>query len=173
MITKGVRRKAAGVLILVPIMFVAACTSPGSPDPSHPNASSSSSMLPSAGPFRVGADAQAVLDGSFTGTAALGSGSGELPLDIMSNTLADTPKRVLSISFAFVCTGNARVTLRVAPDSKDLRTVTPHSFTCDKSVDQQSVNLPKPGPVSFEAKITGGQKGRTFAYGYYPEKTQS
>jgi hypothetical protein len=120
----------------------------------------------------VGADAQAVLDGLFIDMTALGGGYGELRPDI-SNTLASTPEKVLSVSFAFVCTGDAKVSLRVAANFKDLRTVTPHSFTCDKSVVQQSVSVPKPGPVSFQASVTGDQRGGSFAYGYYPEKTQS
>jgi hypothetical protein len=47
------------------------------------------------------------------------------------------------------------------------------TFRCDESVNQLSVKLAQPGPVSFRATVNGGARDGTFAFGYYPEKTQS
>ena len=88
-----------------------------------------------------------------------------------SNTMAGTAPNVVSVMFAFTCTGNAKVTLNVAVAGKDVPSAA-GTVTCDKTVFQQSVETPKPSPVSFTAKVTGSIDG-SFAYAYYPEKTQA
>jgi hypothetical protein len=116
-------------------------------------------------------EAHTILE-SVTTESDLGGGWGLLR-PLFSNTLAGTPKGVLSVSFAFVCTGDAEVAIKVGPDALRFRSLRPRVVPCDGSVVQQSVDLPHPGPVSFQGEITGDQKNGSFAYAYYPEKTHS
>ena len=135
----------------------------------------SASQSPRAGaPAADGSDAKAILDGAFAGSQALGTGdqamgSGHgLLQEYISNTLAGTPEDVVSVTFAFTCTGNATVVLKVAVDGKNVPSAA-GSHPCDRSVIQYAVEVPKPSPVSFAAKVTGSTDG-SFAYAYFTEK---
>ncbi|WP_137994194.1 hypothetical protein [Streptomyces vilmorinianum] len=121
---------------------------------------------------RPGADvAKAVLEGAFVGRESLGSGSGQLQRQF-GNTHPATPDGVLSVTFAFTCTGGAdtKVALRFAvadayvPSAED-------TAVCDGSVFQRSIDVTKSGPFRFEAGLTGSEDGG-YAYAYYVEKKQ-
>jgi hypothetical protein len=99
----------------------------------------------------------------------LGSGSGRLHPEI-GNTLATLPKNVLSVTFAFVCTGDGRSSFQFEVHGKDVRSAT-ERHTCDGSVFQHSMEVAGAGPVGFSADITGSDDG-DFAYAYYIEKKQ-
>ncbi|GAB1694954.1 hypothetical protein [Krasilnikovia sp. M28-CT-15] len=111
--------------------------------------------------------ADAALKQAFSTREALGSGAGQLEPHV-GNSLATTPKSVLSVTFAFVCTGGAAVTLQVGTVASAASS-TKATQKCDGSILQRSVELPKPGAVTFEGDVTGTQPGG-FAYGYYVEK---
>ncbi|WP_412744233.1 hypothetical protein [Krasilnikovia sp. MM14-A1004] len=113
------------------------------------------------------ADAETALKRAFSTREALGSGAGQLEPHV-GNTLATTPKGVLNVTFAFVCTGGAVVTLQVGTVANTASSTTA-TQKCDGSILQQSVALPKPDAVTFTGVVTGTQPGG-FAYGYYVEK---
>lgn len=162
----GARRKAALLCLVAAAALTGACDSsePADSSPSKPRTSqSSSSAVPDGKPEK------ATLDEAFVGREALGSGSGRLQ-SRFGNTHPATPENVLSVTFAFVCTGNGKVAFHFAVNGKNVPSTAPTS-TCDGSIFQQSIKVPKPGPFSFEAELTGSDNG-SFAYSYYTEKKQ-
>ncbi|MFJ2904141.1 hypothetical protein [Streptomyces sp. NPDC087212] len=129
----------------------------------------SPAVSPSVSASPVGSVAKAVLDQAFTGRQELASGAGALETRF-GNALPAQDKKVLSVTFAFTCTGNAKVAFTFTVDGKNVPTAT-HTGTCDRSVIQQSLEIPAPGPVAFEADVTGSRSG-AFAYAFYTEKKQ-
>ncbi|WP_251020195.1 hypothetical protein [Streptomyces sp. ISL-98] len=74
------------------------------------------------------------------------------------------------MTFAFTCTGNAKIALKFSVGGKEVPSAA-GTQACDGSIFQRSIDVPKPGPVSFEAAVSGSDKG-SFAYAYYAEKKQ-
>lgn len=158
--------KKAGGLCLVAMVALAGCTSdktPGVP------ATSESANRPLASSATDGADAQAILDRTFQDIEVLGSGYGLLQ-PALGNTLAGTREGVLTVTFAFTCTGGATANLKIISYGKEI-TSTAGTQRCDGSIYQTSVETPTPRQVGFTADITGTTAG-SFGYGYYPEKQQ-
>lgn len=134
-------------------------TTPRTGKPS-PSLSSSPSVPPD------GKEAKAILDRAFTGREALGGGSGPL-VPRLGNTAPAPDKDVLSVTFAFTCTGNGEVAFTFAVDGKKVSSAA-HTSPCDGSIFQKSLEIPVPGPVTFTADTTASNHGE-FAYAYYPE----
>lgn len=163
----GVRVSAA-LCLAAAACGMASCDKPSNSSRS-PHQTSGTTQTPGGNTSSVGADAQALLEQAFAGRQDLGGGSGQLEPQI-GNTLAATPDNVLSVTFGFVCTGGATLTLRVAAASITTPPTNPPQ-RCDGSIIQQSVETPKPGPVSFAGDVINAQGG-SYAYGYYTEKKQ-
>lgn len=162
----GARRNAATLCLVAAAALTGAC------DPSEPAGSSSPTPRTSQSSSSAVSDgkaAQAILDQAFVGRQELGSGSGALQSQL-GNTLPAPDKNVLSVTFAFTCTGNGKVSFKFAVNGKNVSSA-PHASTCDRSVFQQSVEVPDSGPITFEADVTGSENGG-FAYAYYTEKKQ-
>jgi hypothetical protein len=154
------------------LCLVAAAALTGACDPSEPAGSSSPTprtSQPSSSAVPDGKAAQTILDQTFVGRQELGSGSGALQSQL-GNTLPAPDKNVLSVTFAFTCTGNGKVSFKFAVNGKNVSSAA-HASTCDRSVFQQSVEVPDSGPITFEADVTGSENGG-FAYAYYTEKKQ-
>ena len=157
--------------------MVAAATFTGACDPGEPAGSSSPTPRTSQSSTGVTQDAQdakdakAILDQAFAGREELGSGSGTLRPQL-GNTLPAPDKSVLSVTFAFACTGNGKVAFTFAVGGRKASSAA-DTGTCDRSIFQRSVEIhgPRPGPVTFEAGLTGSDHGG-FAYSYYTEKKQ-
>lgn len=168
MMRTEVRRKATLLCIVAAAMLTGACDSSESTASSAPKPRPSQSSSPS-GAVPDGKEAKAILDQAFVGREELGSGSGPLQ-PALGNTLPATPDNVLSVTFAFTCTGKSKVsfefTVKGAKDSSAA-----HTSTCDGSIFQQSIAVSEAGPISFEADVTGPDNG-SFAYSYYTEKKQ-
>jgi hypothetical protein len=162
-------RSGVALCLLSIVLSAGACTS--ADPPSQPTSSITGGSQPStsADPKAVGKDAQEILDHVFISRKLLGGGYGALQPDL-SNTLAGTSEHVLSVTFAFVCTGNATTTLKVAVNYQDVPSAAGIQ-ACDGTVYQKSVETLKPSPVSFTASIAGQASG-SFAYSYYAEKQQ-
>ncbi|MEV3990253.1 hypothetical protein AB0J57_15230 [Streptomyces sp. NPDC049837] len=77
---------------------------------------------------------------------------------------------MLSLTFAFTCTGKGKVTLKFSVAGKEMPKAA-GTQVCDGSIFQRSIDVPKPGPVGFEATVSGSVNG-DFAYAYYAEKKQ-
>jgi hypothetical protein len=150
-------------LCLLSAVVVSGCTSGQSPAPDSRSAS------PKPSPD-VSTDVKGLLDEATEGMQVLGSGYGKLRPAI-SNTLADTGPNVASVSFVFLCTGNADVKLKLYLAGKPLAQ-SASTHTCKSGVFQYSVDVPKPSSVSFDADVTSANNG-DFAYAYLVEKTQS
>ncbi|MET7380415.1 hypothetical protein ABZT08_16630 [Streptomyces sp. NPDC005526] len=164
---------SASLFLLTAVMFVGACGPGGSArgPASHSGASRSASSpaTQASGASDAGQAEKAALEQSFPGRESLGDGFGRLRQGI-GNTLAATPKGVLSVTFAFVCTGGAKVSFTFEAGGKEVRSAAP-AHTCGKSVFQQSLTVSRGGPVGFSADVTGSDGGG-FAYSYYVEKKQ-
>ncbi|NUP21916.1 MAG: hypothetical protein HOZ81_38805 [Streptomyces sp.] len=146
--------------------LVGACDTDKSTDSSTPTTRTSQ---PSPSTVPDAEAAKAVLNQAFIGMDALGSGSGRLQPHI-GNTLPTTPENVLSVTFAFTCTGKGKVALAFTLNGRDVAAKSPTS-TCDGSIFQQSIEVSKPGLISFEGEVTGSDRG-SFAYSFYTEKKQ-
>jgi hypothetical protein len=113
-------------------------------------------------------DAKALLDtavGGLTGNARLlGSGYGSLRRDI-SNTLAETPPGASSVSFVFVCTGPATVSLKIFISGTHEVKDAGGTYACNDQAFQRKIDVGKPKPVAFEAEVKGAIDG-TFGYAY-------
>ena len=162
----GVQRKVALLCLVAAMALTGACDSMRSADssPSKPRPGQSSSNAVSDGKAE-----KAILDQAFVGRNALGSGSGRLQSQI-GNTLPATPKGVLSVTFAFACTGHGKAAFNFTASGKNAPSAARTSI-CDGSIFQQSLKVPESGPISFEAEVTGSKDGG-FAYSYYTEKKQ-
>jgi hypothetical protein len=112
---------------------------------------------------------------AFAARRLLDSGSGRVTADV-GKRLDSVPSGVLSVTFAFVCTGRASLTLKLAAGGKTLKLAaggqtSPEGVVpCDGSIFQQSLDVLH-GSVSFDATVASGASGG-FAYGFYVEKTQ-
>jgi opacity protein-like surface antigen len=169
-VTRGLRtNRIAAVWGLAAVTLATAACHGGEPA-SSPSATTPGTPPSSAGELGPdGSDAAAILKLAFGTREILGGGSGRLNRRV-DNTSASTPKSVLGVTFAFVCTGNATATLEVHAGAESSHP-TKASQRCDGSIYQQSVDTPSPSPVGFQADVTGPLNG-SFAYGYYTEKKQ-
>lgn len=153
------------------VMFIGAC-GPGDSarDPaSHSGASRPASSSASGAPKapEAGQVEKAVLEQSFPGRESLGHGSGMLRQGT-GTTLTAMPKDVLRVTFAFVCTGGAKVSFTFDTGGKEVRSAAP-SHTCGNSVFRQGLTVSKGRSVGFSADVTGSDGGG-FAYSFYVEK---
>ncbi|MDC0769911.1 hypothetical protein [Streptomyces sp. HD] len=160
------QRKVALLCLVASVALIGACDADKSIDSSTPKPRTSQSS-PSAVPDAEAA--KAVLDQAFIGMEALGSGGGRLQPHI-GNTLPTTPANVLSVTFAFTCTGKGKVAFAFTVNGRDAAK-TAHTSICDGSIFQQSIEVSKPGLISFEGELTGSDNG-SFAYSFYTEKKQ-
>lgn len=154
------------------LCFVAAAMLTGACDSNEPTNSSAPGPRPSQsspGAAPDGKDAKAILEQAFVGREELGSGSGPL-VSRLGNTLPATPDHVLSVTFAFTCTGKSKVSFDFTVNGKNASSAA-HTSTCDGSIFQQSIKVSEPGPISFDADVKGSVNGG-FAYAYYAEKKQ-
>lgn len=166
MMRAALRQKAALLFLVATAALIGACDSSEPTNSSTPKprpSQSSSSAVPD------GKESKAILDQAFVGRDELGSGSGPLRPQI-GNTIAAAPENVLSVTFAFTCTGESKVAFDFTINGKSASSAA-HTSTCDGSIFQQSIEVSEPGPISFEAEVTGSDNG-SFAYGYYTEKKQ-
>jgi hypothetical protein len=155
------RKKAASLFLVAATALTGAC------DSSEPAGSSAPKPRPSqSSPSAVpdGKEARKILDQAFVGREALGSGSGPLQSQF-GNTLPAAPENVLSVTFAFACTGKGKVAFDFTVNGRNASSAA-HTSTCDGSIFQQSIDVSEPGPISFEAEMTGSDNGG-YAYSYY------
>lgn len=125
---------------------------------------------PTTTPDTAGAEAaKSVLERAFFTRESLGAGSGGLERQF-GNTHPSAPDDVLSVTFAFTCTGGAKVALKIAVGDKDVPSAA-GTQVCDGSIFQRSIDMSKPGPLGFSAAVTGSEGGG-YAYAYYAEKKQ-
>lgn len=167
---RGSDRKVRLILSVTALLLVAACSSGeenGSPVPSKSSTGSAPAATATAASGE--GEAKAVLDKAFTTRESLGSGGGSLAPQF-GNTHPGAPDDVLSVTFAFTCTGGAKVGLKVATGGEEVQSAA-GSQTCDGSIFQRSVDVSEGRALSFEADVTGSENGG-FAYAYYAEKKQ-
>ncbi|MFI2501230.1 hypothetical protein [Streptomyces sp. NPDC018693] len=140
-------------------LAVGACSSS---EPSPPNASASKTSASD------GAEAaKSVLEKGIIEMESLSNGSGVLERNF-GNTLTSVPDNVLSVTFAFTCTGGGKVKLALTAAGKDAASGAP---LCDGSIFQRSVDTAESGPVAFSAVTADGTSGG-YAYAYYVEKKE-
>ncbi|WP_030850186.1 hypothetical protein [Streptomyces sp. NRRL S-475] len=138
-------------------LAVGACSSSELPPPKTSTSKTSASD---------GAEAaKSVLEKGIIEMESLGDGSGVLQRNF-GNSLVSVPDNVLSLAFAFTCTGGAKVKLTLTTAGKDAAAGT---LVCDGSIFQQSINTAESGPVGFSAVTADGASGG-YAYAYYVEK---
>ncbi|MEU7006910.1 hypothetical protein [Streptomyces sp. NPDC046332] len=169
---RAVRRLSAGlpVALSVTALLGAGACSPGEQSGSPSKSPSVTGSAPAATPDTADAEAaKSVLEGAFVGRQSLGGGSGGLQR-YFGNTHPATPDDVLSVTFAFTCTGGATVALTFAAAGQDVPSAA-GTQVCDGSVFQRSVELPEPGALGFSAVVTGSEDGG-YAYAFYAEKKQ-
>ncbi|MFF0509202.1 hypothetical protein ACFYUH_37255 [Streptomyces fimicarius] len=81
------------------------------------------------------------------------------------------PEDVLSVSFAFTCTGGDEVALAFRLGGKEVASAA-GTHVCDGStIFQRSIETAGAGSLGFSAVTTGAGSGG-YAYGYYSEKKQ-
>lgn len=160
-------RRAALCLVITAVLSAAACTPS---ERSGPSAQSPSATgAPTAATPDEATDLKAVLERAFVARESLGGGSGRLDPQF-GNTHPATPEGVLSVTFAFTCTGKGEVSLKFTVGGKEVPTAA-GSQVCDGTIFQRSVDVPKPGPLGFVAAVGGSADGG-FAYAYYAEKKE-
>ncbi|MFD4140900.1 hypothetical protein [Streptomyces sp. NPDC058572] len=74
------------------------------------------------------------------------------------------------MTFAFTCTGESKISLKFSAGNKGFPSAA-DTQACDGSIFQRSIDVSNPGPVSFDATVSGSDNG-SFAYAYYAEKKQ-
>ncbi|MFF3689375.1 hypothetical protein [Streptomyces sp. NPDC002187] len=74
------------------------------------------------------------------------------------------------MTFAFTCTGESKISLKFSVGNKGFPSAA-DTQACDGSIFQRSIDVSNPGPVSFDATVSGSDNG-SFAYAYYAEKKQ-
>ncbi|MGI5368891.1 hypothetical protein [Streptomyces iakyrus] len=138
-------------------LAVGAC---GSSEPSPPKASTSKTSASD------GAEAaKSVLEKGIIEMESLSDGGGVMERHF-GNSLTSVPDNVLSVAFAFTCTGGEKVKLTLTTAGKDAASGT---LVCDGSIFQKSINTAESGPVGFSAVTADGTSGG-YAYAYYVEK---
>ncbi|MGW1293208.1 hypothetical protein [Streptomyces sp. NPDC002533] len=163
-------RCVAVALSLAALLGAGACGSgdrSGSPSNS-PSVTGSASVTPDPS----GAEAaKALLDKGIVNMESLGEGDGELRKQF-GNTLASMPEDVLSVSFAFTCTGGAEVALTFRLGGKDVASAA-GTHLCDGStIFQRSIETAGADhPLGFSAVATGVGSGG-YAYAFHSEKKQ-
>ncbi|MEU3057764.1 hypothetical protein [Streptomyces griseus] len=169
--THGTGIGLAAALSVTALLGATSCSSgeqSGSPSASP----SATKPAPAPTPDTADADADAartLLEGTFVNMKSLSGGSGELRPQF-GNTHPAAPDNVLSVTFAFACTGGGEVALTFTVADEDVPSANGTQM-CDGSVFQQSIELPEPGSVGFTGVVTGTENGG-YAYAYYPEKKQ-
>ncbi|MFF8016119.1 hypothetical protein [Streptomyces sp. NPDC007929] len=111
--------------------------------------------------------AKSLLEKRIVEMESLSGGSGVLERRF-GNTLESVPDDVLSVAFAFTCTGGEVVKLAITSAGNDASSGT---LVCDGSIFQRSVNTTESGPVALSAVTSDGTSGG-YAYAYYVEKKQ-
>lgn len=142
----------------------------GAPGTSTPATATPRASQQPSGTTTDGSTAKTILDQSFTGREELGGGYGKLQADL-GNTMPAPDKNVLTVTFAFVCTGGGKADVKFTATGKNVPATAHYSVGCSRSVLQQSVDVTGAGPMTFEAHTTGSDNG-SFAYAYYSEKKQ-
>lgn len=165
---RGADRRLWLILPVAALLPVVAC-SPGEGDGSPALSKSPTESAPAATAVPGDGEAKAVLDKAFVTRESLGSGSGRL-MPQFGNTHPGASDEVLSVTFAFTCTGGAKVGLKVAVGGQEVQSAA-GSQTCDGSIFQRSVDVSGGRALSFESHVTGSKNGG-FAYAYYAEKKQ-
>ncbi|MFB7231384.1 hypothetical protein ACFCY9_27020 [Streptomyces fimicarius] len=167
--THGTGIGLAAALSVAALLGATSCSSgeqSGSPS-ANPSATKSA---PAPTPDTTDADAaRTLLEGTFVNMKSLGGGSGGLRPQF-GDTHPAAPDNVLSVTFAFACTGGGEVALTFTVADEDVPSAK-GTQVCDGSVFQQSIELPEPGSVGFTGVVTGTEDGG-YAYAYYPEKEQ-
>ncbi|MFF9838475.1 hypothetical protein [Streptomyces sp. NPDC013740] len=164
----GLSRGLSVALAVTALLGSGAC-SPSEQAGSASKGRSAARSAPAATSAAADAEAaKSLLEKAFVDRESLGGGSGGL-LPQLGNTHPAPPAEVLGVTFAFTCTGGAKVALTFAVQDKDkhARSVAGTQL-CDGSVFQRSIEFPKPGPLSFSAAVTGSESGG-YAYAYYTE----
>ncbi|MFZ4275596.1 hypothetical protein ACOZFM_23165 [Streptomyces arboris] len=114
-------------------------------------------------------EAKAVLEGLVVERESIGGGSGVL-VPQFGNTHPATPDGVVSVTFAFTCTGGGEVKLRNEVRGKDVPSAA-GTQTCDGSLYQTSVDVSGPAAaIGFMATPVEGDADGGYAYAYYVEK---
>ncbi|MGW3243196.1 hypothetical protein [Streptomyces sp. NPDC001070] len=167
----AVRTGRASLLLcaLAATMLATACD-PGGPSASPHAVPGASRSAAHEVPREDGSGAEAVLDRAFTGREVISRGRGR-PAPQLGNTLAGAPEGVLSVTFAFTCTGKSRALVDITVDGKPLPRLR-GTYTCGNAVRQRSVDIPATGSVGFTADVSGSLHGE-FAYAYYTERKQA
>ncbi|WP_406001052.1 hypothetical protein [Streptomyces sp. NBC_00829] len=165
---RAVRRLSVGLSVTA-LLGAGAC-SPGEQSGSPSKSPTVTGSASTTTPDTAGAAAKSVLERAFVTRESLGAGSGGLEGGPFGNTHPSAPDDVLSVTFAFTCTGGAKVALKIAVGDKDVPSAA-GTQVCDGSIFQRSIDMSKPGPLGFSAAVTGSQGGG-YAYAYYAEKKQ-
>ncbi|MYW29239.1 hypothetical protein [Streptomyces sp. SID2119] len=162
--------RGVGVALSVIALLGAGACGPGDrPESSSksPSASGSASVAPDTSAAEA---AKSVLDKGIVNMESLGEGDGAVQKQF-GNTLASVPEDVLSVSFAFTCTGGAEVALTFRLTGKEVASAA-GTHVCDGStIFQRSIDTTGSGPLGFSAIATGAESGG-YAYAYYSEKKQ-
>ncbi|MFJ8848000.1 hypothetical protein ACIRFF_34445 [Streptomyces cyaneofuscatus] len=155
-----------------------ACSGGGESGPpsSSPSSSSSRTGEPvgatpgtDSGATALADEAKAVLEGLVVERESIGGGSGVL-VPQFGNTHPATPDGVVSVTFAFTCTGGGEVKLRNEVGGKDVPSAA-GTQTCDGSLYQTSVDVSGPAAaIGFSATPVEDDADGGYAYAYYVEK---
>ncbi|MFZ4266858.1 hypothetical protein [Streptomyces arboris] len=162
-------RRVAVLLSVAALLGAGACGPRDQPDPSStsPSVTGSASATPDTSAAEA---AKSVLEKNIVNMESLGEGDGGLQKQF-GNTLASVPEDVLSVSFAFTCTGGAKVALTFRLAGKEVASAA-GTHVCDGStIFQRSIDTTGSGPLGFSAVATGAESGG-YAYAYYSEKKQ-
>ncbi|MYX14921.1 hypothetical protein GTY67_16260 [Streptomyces sp. SID8374] len=151
------------------LLGAGACSPSEQPESSStsPSVTGSASAAPDTSAAQT---AKSVLEKGIVNMESLSDGDGGLQKQF-GNTLASVPEDVLSVSFAFTCTGGAEVALTFRLAGKEVASAA-GTHVCDGStIFQRSIDTPGSGPLGFSAVATGAESGG-YAYAYYSEKKQ-
>ncbi|MFE0700145.1 hypothetical protein [Streptomyces sp. NPDC058872] len=163
-------RSLSAALSVTALLGAAACGADeeSGPPPSASRSPSATGSAPAATPDTSGVEAaKSVLEGAFVGMEPLGGGAGQVQRQF-GNMHPAMPDDVLSVTFAFTCTGGTTVALRFTVAGEEVPSAA-GTQVCDGSVFQRILDASRPGPLDFSIAATGPEKG-FYAYAYYPEK---
>ncbi|MEU0160045.1 hypothetical protein ABZ154_14700 [Streptomyces sp. NPDC006261] len=163
-------RRVAVALSVAALLGAGAC---GPSDQAEPSSESPSVTGPGSATAEKSSAAEAaksVLEKGIVNIESLGEGDGVLQRQF-GNTLASVPEDVLSVSFAFTCTGGAKVALAFRLAGKEVASAA-GTHVCDgATIFQRSIGTAESGPLGFSAVATGAESGG-YAYAYHSEKKQ-
>lgn len=168
--TDGRAVRRVGVALSVTALLGAGACNPSEQPESSSTSPSVTGSAPAAPDTSAAEAAKSVLEKGIVNMESLSDGDGGLQKQF-GNTLASVPEDVLSVSFAFTCTGGAKVALAFRLAGKEVASAA-GTHVCDGStIFQRSIDTTGPGPLGFSAVATGAQSGG-YAYAYYSEKKQ-